>query len=104
MNIENEMKVILNADEKSVAIKTLKYKFFAVKQLHDWISKDNLTQEMAGILSGLIEGHISDVSKQLNYESVLLRRRKSDICGLERQVPVFVSLKDNWVRTNLSTV
>ncbi|MCP1133360.1 hypothetical protein NKT34_08665 [Paenibacillus polysaccharolyticus] len=74
--MENKIKVILNADEKAVAIKTLKDMFFAVKQLHDWIGEDNLTQEMAGILPSLIEGHFTDISKQLNYESLLTKKKE----------------------------
>lgn len=74
--MENGVKIILNPDQKAVALKILKDMFFAVKQLHDWISGDELTQEMAGILLNLIEGHFSDISKQLNYESVLTKDKE----------------------------
>ncbi|WP_059051392.1 hypothetical protein [Paenibacillus senegalimassiliensis] len=94
--MKNEEKVILNPDQKVVALKTLKDMFFAVKQLHDWVSEDNLSQEMAGVLPHLIEGHFSDMSKQLNYESVLTKEKEERhqrireaygrICDLEKQL------------------
>ncbi|MEK5358827.1 hypothetical protein [Paenibacillus sp. FSL L8-0709] len=74
--MNQEAKVIFNPDEKAVAQKTLKDLYFAAKQLHDWITEDNLTQEMAGILPTLIEGHFTDISKQLNYESVLTKEKE----------------------------
>lgn len=74
--MENDAKVIFNPDQKAVALKTLKDMFFAVKQLRDWISEDNLSQEMAGILPQLIEGHFTDISKLLNYESVLTKEKE----------------------------
>lgn len=92
----NDTKVILNADQKAVAQKTLKDMFLAVRQLHEWINNDNLTQDMAGILPSLIESHFTDIAKQLNYESVLtkekeerhqqIREENQRIRDLERQL------------------
>ncbi|MBY9079536.1 hypothetical protein KIH86_03820 [Paenibacillus sp. HN-1] len=70
------VKVVLNPDQKAVALKTMKDMLFAVKQLHDWISEDGLTEEMAGILPSLIESHFVDIAKQLNYESVLTKEKE----------------------------
>lgn len=74
--MENEAKVVLNPDQKAVALQSTKELFFAAKQLHDWISQDNLSQEMARILPNLIEGHFTDISKHLNYESVLAKEKE----------------------------
>ncbi|MNW46374.1 hypothetical protein D3C74_236660 [compost metagenome] len=117
--MENEAKVIFNPDQKAVALKTLKDMFFAAKQLHDWINEDKLTQEMAGILPHLIEGHFSDISKQLNYESVLTKEKEErhqrireangrirelerqlgegkPIDGLKEQLQFLASTVSNW--------
>ncbi|QZN77358.1 hypothetical protein [Paenibacillus sp. DR312] len=74
MNIQEN--VVLNPDQKAVALKTLKDMFFAAKQLHDWIDTDALSREMAGILPSLIESHFTDISKQLNYESKLTKEKE----------------------------
>ncbi|WP_028592426.1 hypothetical protein [Paenibacillus massiliensis] len=117
--MENEAKVVLNPDQKAVVLKTTKDLFFAAKQLHDWISEDNLTQEMAGILPNLIEGHFTDISKQLNYESVLTKEKEErhqrlrdangrirelesqlgeskPINGLKEQLQFLASTVSNW--------
>ncbi|ANC20973.1 hypothetical protein WR52_20120 [Bacillus cereus] len=70
-----EKLVVLNADQKAVALKGLKDLFFAAQQMHEWLSKDNLTEEMKGILISLSESHISDVAKATNYESNLAKER-----------------------------
>jgi hypothetical protein len=69
----NNSKVVLNQDEKEVLLKELKDLYFATKQLYNWISEDNLTAEMKGLLPHLIEGHFKDVAKILNYESNLTK-------------------------------
>ncbi|MCE3203428.1 hypothetical protein [Paenibacillus sonchi] len=76
LKMENGTKFILNPDQKAVALKTLKDMLFAVKQLHDWISTDELTQEMAGILPSLMEDHFTDISKLLDYESTLTKEKE----------------------------
>ncbi|ALP38006.1 hypothetical protein ASL14_19240 [Paenibacillus sp. IHB B 3084] len=94
--MENEAKVILNPDQKAVALKSTKDLFFAVKQLHDWIAQDELTKEMAGILPNLIESHFTDVANKLDYNSKLIeekekrhqeiRRANTRIRELEKQL------------------
>ncbi|MDH6427241.1 MULTISPECIES: hypothetical protein [unclassified Paenibacillus] len=88
--------VTFNQDEKAVVLKSTKDLFFAAKQLHEWISGNNLSQEMAGILPSLIESHFGDIAKQLGYESVLtkekeerhreIRRSNERIRELEKQM------------------
>ncbi|MFV5894484.1 MULTISPECIES: hypothetical protein [Bacillus cereus group] len=74
--MENQEKlVVLNADQKAVALKGLKDLFFAAKQMHEWLSEDTLTEEMKGTLISLSECHISDVAKATNYESNLAKER-----------------------------
>ncbi|KXY15195.1 hypothetical protein [Bacillus cereus] len=74
--MENQEKlVVLDADQKAVALKGLKDLFFAAQQMHEWLSKDNLTEEMKGILISLSESHISDVAKATNYDSNLAKER-----------------------------
>ncbi|MGN4544821.1 hypothetical protein [Bacillus cereus group sp. MYBK95-2] len=74
--MENQEKlVILNVDQKAVALKGLKDLFFAVQQMHEWLSKDILTEEMKGTLISLSECHISDIAKATNYESNLAKER-----------------------------
>ncbi|HDR4908338.1 TPA: hypothetical protein QCR48_004853 [Bacillus cereus] len=75
--MENQDKlVVLNADQKVVALKGLKDLFFTVQQMHEWLSKDNLTEEMKGTLISLSECYISDVAKATNYESNLAKERE----------------------------
>ncbi|WP_049827411.1 hypothetical protein [Paenibacillus maysiensis] len=71
-----EKNIVLNPDEKAVALKSTKDLFFAVKQLHDWINTDSLSQEMAGILPSLIESHFTDVAKVLDYSSKLTKEKE----------------------------
>lgn len=66
-----ENKVVLNDDHKAVLLKTLKDLHFANAQLHEWVSKDELTEEMSTTLPSLIESYFSEVAKVLNYESHL---------------------------------
>lgn len=74
--MSNQENVVLNPDQKAVALKTLKDLFFAAQQLHEWINKDSLSQEMAGILPSLIESHFADIAKQLNYGSKLTKEKE----------------------------
>ncbi|TCZ76157.1 hypothetical protein E0485_15070 [Paenibacillus albiflavus] len=71
-----EKLIVLNDDEKAKFLKSTKDLFFAVKQIHEWVESDSLTEEMAGILPSLIEGHFCDISKQLNYESALTKEKE----------------------------
>ncbi|PWW06314.1 hypothetical protein DFQ01_103216 [Paenibacillus cellulosilyticus] len=71
----NEKLLVLSDDKKAVCLKSIKDLFFAAKQLHDWLDKDELTQEMSGILPSLIESHFSEIAKALNYESVLTKEK-----------------------------
>lgn len=95
--MENQEKVvILNADQKAVALKGLKDLFFAAQQMHEWLSKDTLTEEMKGTLISLSESYISDVAKATDYESNLakekekryaeIRNANTRIHDLERQI------------------
>jgi hypothetical protein len=68
--------VVLNSDEKAVALKSLKDLYFVTKQMHDWLATDELTVEMGGTMPSLIESHFTDISKLLNYESVLTREKE----------------------------
>lgn len=74
--MNQEQLIELTPDQKAVCLKTTKDMFFAVKQLHEWIEKDSLSKEMSGILPSLIESHFSDLSKLLNYESVLTKEKE----------------------------
>ncbi|ADO59575.1 hypothetical protein [Paenibacillus polymyxa] len=94
--MKNQEKVILNPDQKVVALKSTKELFFAAKQLHDWITEDNLSKKMGGILPSLIESHFTDVAKVLDYNSKLtmeqeeryqeIRRANERIHELEKQL------------------
>ncbi|MGR5963179.1 hypothetical protein ACT7DN_30565 [Bacillus paranthracis] len=80
--MENQEKlVVLNADQKAVALKGLKDLFFATQQMHEWLSKDTLTEEMKGTLISLSESYISDVAKATDYESNLVKEKEKTLCG-----------------------
>jgi hypothetical protein len=68
--------VELSADDKACVLKSTKDLFFAAKQLHEWLTEDNLSKEMGGILPSLIEGHFTEIAKLLNYESVLTKENE----------------------------
>ncbi|OHX41684.1 hypothetical protein [Cytobacillus oceanisediminis] len=71
-----EPKVIFNEDQKAVLLKALKDIHFANGQLHEWVKKDSLTEEMSKTLPSLIENYFSEVAKVLNYESHLLAEKE----------------------------
>lgn len=71
-----EQNIVLNPDQKAVALKSTKDLFFAAKQLHDWINTDSLSNEMAGILPSLVESHFTDVAKVLDYNSKLTKEKE----------------------------
>lgn len=74
--MSQEQLLELTTDQKAVFLKTTKDMFFAVRQLHEWVEKDSLSKEMSGIIPSLIEGHFSDIAKQLGYESVLAKEKE----------------------------
>lgn len=74
--MNQEKIIVLNADQKATFLKTTKDMFFAVKQLHEWVQDDSLTEDMAGILPNLIEGHFCDIAKQLDFQSVLTKEKE----------------------------
>ena len=71
-----ENNVVFNADQKAVLLKALKDIHFANGQLHEWVKKDSLTEEMSKTLPSLIESYFSEVAKVLNYESHLLEEKE----------------------------
>ncbi|HDR3509395.1 TPA: hypothetical protein ACTZ1F_002764 [Bacillus cereus] len=71
-----ETLVVLNEDQKAVTLKGLKDLYFTAQQMHEWLSKDKLTEEMKGTLISLSESHISVIAKETNYESDLSRERE----------------------------
>ncbi len=68
--------MVFNADQKAVLLKALKDIHFANGQLHEWVKKDSLTEEMSKTLPSLIESYFSEVAKVLNYESHLLEEKE----------------------------
>lgn len=82
MEIEKEKMVSLNDDDKAVSLKTLSDLFFAVRQLHEWIKENTLTEKMKDTIFSLIESYTADVSTILGYDSEARKRldeRFSDI-------------------------
>lgn len=71
----NKNKVILNDDQKEVLFKSLKDINFACSQLRDWVSKDNLSEDMSKKLPALIEDYFSKAASVLNYDSYLLEEK-----------------------------
>jgi hypothetical protein len=69
MEIQKEKMVILNPDDKAVALKELSDLFYAAKQMYDWIKEDGLSEEMKDTLFSLIESHTAHASKPLGYDS-----------------------------------
>ncbi|WP_242306387.1 hypothetical protein [Bacillus cereus group sp. BfR-BA-01317] len=68
--------VALNEDDKAIALKGLEDLYFSAKQMHEWLSKDKLTEEAKGLFISLSESYISDVAKATNYESDLAKERE----------------------------
>lgn len=71
-----ENKVVLNEDQKVVLLKALKDIHFATSQLHEWVKKDSLSEEMSKSLPSLIESYFSEAASVLNYESHLLEEKE----------------------------
>lgn len=72
----NEQTVNLNDDQKAVLLKSLKNINFANRQLHDFVTKGSLSEEMAKTLPALIESYFSEAAEVLNYESHLLKEKE----------------------------
>jgi hypothetical protein len=69
MEIQKDVLVTLNADDKAVCLKSLRDLFYATKQIYDWIKEDTLTVEMKETLLNLVEHHTADTAKVLGYDS-----------------------------------
>ncbi|MNW54193.1 hypothetical protein D3C74_317860 [compost metagenome] len=75
--IQIEEKLIsLSEDQKAVLLKSLKDLHFANAQLHEWVSKDGLSEDMSKTLPSLIESYFGEIAKVLNYESYLLEEKE----------------------------
>lgn len=61
--MQEEKKVVLNADQKEVVQRRCKDLFFAVKQLDEWVQSDSLTEEMRETLPSLATHHLDDIKK-----------------------------------------
>jgi hypothetical protein len=72
----NEKKVQFDTDTKEVLLKALKDLHFANSQLHEWVKKDNLNENMAKTLPSLIESHFCDIAKYLDYTSHLTEEQE----------------------------
>lgn len=71
-----ERKVHFSEDQKAVLLKALKDIHFSNSQLHEWVTKDELSEDMSKTLPSLIESYFSEVAKVLNYESHLLSEKQ----------------------------
>lgn len=66
----------LNEDQKAVLLKASKDIHFANAQLHELVSNNSLSVEMAKTLPSLIESYFSEAAKVLNYASHLLEEKE----------------------------
>lgn len=69
MNIEKEKLVILNDDEKAVALKRLSEIYNTTGELFNELKNNELTEEMKNTLFSLIESYTSEASKVLKFDS-----------------------------------
>lgn len=69
-------KMAFDADSKEVLLKALKDLHFANAQLHEWVKKDNLSEDMAKTLPSLIESHFCNIAKHLDYASHLTAEKE----------------------------
>lgn len=63
------IKVVLNADEKEVALKTIKEANFAIQQLYNWLNGDSLTVETKETLLSLVDYKVSDIGQVLGVDT-----------------------------------
>lgn len=69
MDIEKEKLVILNEDEKKVALKRLSEIHSTTGELYNELNHNELTKEMKDTLFSLLESYTSEASKLLKYDS-----------------------------------
>ncbi|WCK57120.1 hypothetical protein PP175_28435 (plasmid) [Aneurinibacillus sp. Ricciae_BoGa-3] len=68
--MEDTKMLMLNADDKAVALKTLKDTYFAVKQMYEWLQKDTLPVELSHTMSQTVEYQMSELSKLIGFDSL----------------------------------
>jgi len=98
--IKDEM-IELNEDNKAVCLKSIKDMFFAAKQLHEWLAKDELSVEMKNTLISLIESHTAEFAKILEYNSQAANRI-DDVFGGIRQANVRIRELEHQLANNSS--
>ncbi len=74
MNIKKEKLVVLNDDEKQVALKRLSEIFNITGELYNELKNDELTEEMKNTLFSLLESYTSEASKVMKYNSEATQR------------------------------
>lgn len=80
--MEKEALVVLNEDQKAVALKELQELHSVTKHLYASVSKEELTLDMRRVLCSLCESHVGKASVVLGYDSDLakeLEERFADI-------------------------
>jgi len=89
MEIDKIKMVVLDADNKAVAMKELSDLFYAAKQIYDWLKEDNLSVDMKDTLFSLIESHTAHSAKLLGYDSNAAKEideRYADIRNTNKKV------------------
>lgn len=81
---EQKELVVLNEDDRAIALKGLNDLYFSAQQMHEWLSNDKLTEEAKGLFISLSERCISDVAKATNYESDLAKERERRSADLRK--------------------
>ncbi len=89
-----EVTVVLDEDRKAVLLKALKDLHFANSQLHEWVSKDGLSEEMSKTLPSLIEGYFADISKILHYDTHLLAEKEERYAAIRKANQTIRELKE----------
>jgi len=97
--IIQEKMVVLNEDDKAVCLKSIKDMFFASKQLHEWLAKDELSVEVKNTLISIIESHTAEFSKILEYDSQAANRI-DDMFGGIRQANVRIRELEQQLANN----
>lgn len=89
MNIEKEKLVILNDDEKAVALKRLSDIYNTTAVLFNELKNNELTEKMKNTLFSLIESYTSEASKVLKFDSqatAKITERYSDIRKANQEI------------------
>ncbi|MES5837973.1 MULTISPECIES: hypothetical protein [Bacillus cereus group] len=73
---EQKKLVVLNEDDRAIALKGLKDLSFSAHQMHELLSQGKLTEEAKALFISLSERYVSDVAKATNYESDLAKERE----------------------------